>query len=108
MLFVFKIDRSMQQRHEQATGTKSGISHQLGTRRMVCHHQAFIVSALACLCYPVQGNEGIDVKEGSVDTLISGNEVYMQYDPNSGGGCANYCEFRACLQLRLASLKVVC
>ncbi len=32
-----------------------------------------------------QGNEGIDVKEGSTDTLISGNQVYMQFDVNSGG-----------------------
>ena len=40
---------------------------------------------------PRQGNEGIDVKEGSVDTLIANNEVYMQYDPNSGGGSAQYC-----------------
>ncbi|CAM9802332.1 unnamed protein product, partial [Ectocarpus fasciculatus] len=32
-----------------------------------------------------RGNEGIDVKEGTVDTLIEGNEVYMQYDPNAGG-----------------------
>ncbi|CAB1121513.1 unnamed protein product [Ectocarpus sp. CCAP 1310/34] len=32
-----------------------------------------------------RGNEGIDVKEGSVDTLIEYNEVYMQYDDDSGG-----------------------
>jgi len=38
----------------------------------------------------VQGNEGIDVKEGSVDTLIANNEVYMQYDPESGGGCHSF------------------
>ncbi|CAM9848428.1 unnamed protein product, partial [Ectocarpus sp. 12 AP-2014] len=32
-----------------------------------------------------KGNEGIEVKEGTVDTLIEGNEVYMQYDAESGG-----------------------
>ncbi|CBJ28892.1 FirrV-1-B30 precursor [Ectocarpus siliculosus] len=32
-----------------------------------------------------RGNEGIDVKEGTVDTLIEYNEVYMQYDDDSGG-----------------------
>ncbi|CAM9466770.1 unnamed protein product, partial [Ectocarpus sp. 4 AP-2014] len=32
-----------------------------------------------------RGNEGIDVKEGTVDTLIEYNEVYMQYDEDSGG-----------------------
>ncbi|CAM9851226.1 unnamed protein product [Ectocarpus fasciculatus] len=32
-----------------------------------------------------RGNEGIEVKEGTVDTLIEGNQVYMQYDPESGG-----------------------
>ncbi|CAN0114344.1 unnamed protein product, partial [Ectocarpus fasciculatus] len=32
-----------------------------------------------------RGNEGIAVKEGTVDTLIEGNQVYMQYDPDAGG-----------------------
>ncbi|CAM9164263.1 unnamed protein product, partial [Ectocarpus sp. 12 AP-2014] len=32
-----------------------------------------------------KGNEGIEVKEGTIDTLIEGNEVYMQYDAESGG-----------------------
>ncbi|CAN0523323.1 unnamed protein product, partial [Ectocarpus sp. 12 AP-2014] len=32
-----------------------------------------------------RGNEGIEVKEGSVDTLIEYNEVHMQYDDDSGG-----------------------
>ncbi|CAM9196305.1 unnamed protein product [Ectocarpus sp. 13 AM-2016] len=32
-----------------------------------------------------RGNEGIDVKEGSVDTVIEYNEVHMQYDKESGG-----------------------
>ncbi|CAM9258533.1 unnamed protein product, partial [Scytosiphon promiscuus] len=32
-----------------------------------------------------RGNEGIDVKEGSYDTLIAENEVYMQFDDDSGG-----------------------
>ncbi|CBJ30068.1 FirrV-1-B30 precursor [Ectocarpus siliculosus] len=32
-----------------------------------------------------KGNEGIEVKEGTVETLIEGNEVYMQYDAESGG-----------------------
>ncbi|CAM9465330.1 unnamed protein product [Ectocarpus sp. 6 AP-2014] len=32
-----------------------------------------------------RGNEGIEVKEGSVDTLIEYNEVHMQYDKESGG-----------------------
>ncbi|CAB1107955.1 unnamed protein product [Ectocarpus sp. CCAP 1310/34] len=37
------------------------------------------------LYYLHQGNEGIEVKEGSVDTLIEYNEVHMQYDEESGG-----------------------
>ncbi|CAM9644683.1 unnamed protein product, partial [Hapterophycus canaliculatus] len=32
-----------------------------------------------------RGNEGIDVKEGSYDTLIEDNSIYMQYDDDSGG-----------------------
>jgi len=33
-----------------------------------------------------QGNEGIDVKEGSSHCLIENNEVHMQKDEDSGGG----------------------
>ncbi|CAN0101810.1 unnamed protein product, partial [Hapterophycus canaliculatus] len=32
-----------------------------------------------------QGAEGIDVKEGSVDTLIEYNEIHMQLDDDSAG-----------------------
>eukprot|EP00904_Undaria_pinnatifida_P013527 jgi/Undpi1/9304/HiC_scaffold_26.g11762.m1 len=32
-----------------------------------------------------KGNEGIQVKEGSIDTLIENNEIYMQRDDDSGG-----------------------
>ena len=32
-----------------------------------------------------QGNEGVEVKEGSVDNIIEGNKIYTQRDPNSGG-----------------------
>lgn len=32
-----------------------------------------------------QGNEGIDIKDGSVDNIIEDNDVYMQLDENSGG-----------------------
>lgn len=36
--------------------------------------------------FPVsKGNEGIQVKEGVVDTLIENNEIYMQLDDDSGG-----------------------
>ena len=41
--------------------------------------------ATTALYYFHQGNEGIEVKEGTVETLIEGNEVYMQYDAESGG-----------------------
>lgn len=32
-----------------------------------------------------QGNEGVDVKEGSVDNIIEDNKIYMQKDTDSGG-----------------------
>lgn len=32
-----------------------------------------------------QGNEGVDVKEGSENTVIEYNEIYLQLDHNSGG-----------------------
>ncbi|CAM9272287.1 unnamed protein product [Scytosiphon promiscuus] len=32
-----------------------------------------------------KGNEGVQVKEGAVDTIIEDNEIYMQRDENSGG-----------------------
>lgn len=32
-----------------------------------------------------QGNEGVEVKEGSVDNTIENNWIYMQKDPDSGG-----------------------
>eukprot|EP00904_Undaria_pinnatifida_P004130 jgi/Undpi1/13718/HiC_scaffold_9.g03371.m1 len=31
------------------------------------------------------GNEGVDVKEGCLDTIIENNEISMQNDPESGG-----------------------
>lgn len=33
-----------------------------------------------------QGNEGVEVKEGSTHCRIENNEVNMQHDPDSGGG----------------------
>lgn len=38
--------------------------------------------AFRVLC---QGNEGVQVKEGTVGTLIENNEIYMQLDDDSGG-----------------------
>lgn len=32
-----------------------------------------------------QGNEGVDVKMGSVGTIIKDNEIHMQLDDESGG-----------------------
>lgn len=33
----------------------------------------------------LQGNEGVDVKEGSEGTIIEYNKIYLQLDTNSGG-----------------------
>lgn len=35
--------------------------------------------------YSNQGNEGVDVKEGSIDNIIEDNNIYMQLDAESGG-----------------------
>lgn len=32
-----------------------------------------------------QGNEGVDVKEGSLNTVIENNKISMQRDENAGG-----------------------
>lgn len=32
-----------------------------------------------------QGNEGVEVKEGSVANIIENNYIFMQKDPESGG-----------------------
>ncbi|CAM9620810.1 unnamed protein product, partial [Scytosiphon promiscuus] len=32
-----------------------------------------------------RGNEGVDIKEGSYDTLVEENSIYMQHDDDSGG-----------------------
>ena len=38
-----------------------------------------------------QGNEGVDVKEGCMGTVIENNEISMQHDANSGGMLATRC-----------------
>lgn len=38
--------------------------------------------------FDMQGNEGVQVKEGTLDTIIEDNEIYLQLDRNSGGVCA--------------------
>ena len=37
-----------------------------------------------------QGNEGVDVKEGCLDTVIENNNISMQHDENAGGMLAAY------------------
>lgn len=32
-----------------------------------------------------QGNEGVEVKEGSINNIIEHNTIHMQKDPTSGG-----------------------
>lgn len=32
-----------------------------------------------------QGSEGVEVKEGTIGTMIEGNRIYMQKDVESGG-----------------------
>ena len=38
-----------------------------------------------------QGNEGVDVKEGCLDTVIEYNNIAMQNDPHSAGLAFAYC-----------------
>lgn len=33
----------------------------------------------------LQGGEGVDVKEGSRNNVVEGNEIFGQIDPDSGG-----------------------
>lgn len=37
-----------------------------------------------------QGNEGVEVKEGSIDNIIEDNNIYMQKDSESGGALCRY------------------
>lgn len=41
------------------------------------------------LVYFDQGNEGIDVKEGCLDTHIENNTISMQFDEDAGGTLAD-------------------
>lgn len=43
-------------------------------------------TALCPKCNNNQGNEGVQVKEGTIDTIIEDNNIYMQLDAESGGG----------------------
>ena len=38
-----------------------------------------------CFVGADQGNEGVDVKEGSLNTVIENNAISMQRDENAGG-----------------------
>lgn len=40
-----------------------------------------------------QGNEGVDIKEGSANNIVQFNEIYLQLDDNSGGTDAAESEF---------------